>query len=56
MDTLSPTKTCFKCGDDKLKDHFTKDRGAKDGRSSVCRSCMKAVRTNSKHLIGIMKL
>lgn len=32
-------KTCSKCRESKLVENFCRDKGARDGRASECRTC-----------------
>ena len=36
------TKTCSKCGEEKLLDRFAFRKGARDGRRGVCKACQNA--------------
>ena len=35
------TKTCARCGVEKLLDDFHRDRSAKDGRRPICATCAR---------------
>lgn len=34
-------KICTKCGNEKEKENFPRNERTKDGRSTVCKSCLK---------------
>ena len=50
MDAKS--KTCSKCGEEKLLDEFNRDKTRKDGRRSRCKLCVRKYRQDNKEKIA----
>lgn len=55
MNMTTGHKTCGKCGETKPLDGFSKDRRAKDGVQSKCKTCNKAYREANAEKIAATK-